>query len=148
MSETHKNHALNFLIPFSKKDNTPVWLQKLIQTAIDTNGSIGDDMQESIFQELLDEYKLAESKEGEEIEHENIEIIDTQNTEQAEGTIETADKNTSKIILNKLTHISGVNALLENQEISFSESCTIVYGLNGAGKSRYLHLLMFKLSTV
>ena len=141
MPETLKNHAQDFLIPFSEKDNIPVWLQKLIQTAIDTNGLIDDEMQELIFQELLNEYKLTDLRNNKEDDHESIEEADIQNTEYTEETDEIEEKNAPKVILNKLTHISGVNALLENQDIPFSESCTIVYGLNGAGKSGYFRIL-------
>jgi predicted ATPase len=40
-----------------------------------------------------------------------------------------------------LEHIQGVNALKQNQTIKFNNSVTILYGLNGAGKSRYFKIL-------
>jgi hypothetical protein len=40
-----------------------------------------------------------------------------------------------------ITHHSGVNALAENQKISFSSGLTVVYGDNAAGKSGYTRIL-------
>jgi energy-coupling factor transporter ATP-binding protein EcfA2 len=40
-----------------------------------------------------------------------------------------------------LEHIQGVNALKQNQTIKFNNSVTILYGLNGAGKSSYFKIL-------
>jgi len=46
-----------------------------------------------------------------------------------------------KIILTKLEHLSGVNALSEEQSITFSPAMNIIYGLNGTGKSSYFRIL-------
>lgn len=46
------------------------------------------------------------------------------------------------IELKSLKHISGVNALAENQELLFCQgNLTIIYGLNASGKSSYFKLL-------
>ena len=74
MSDKTRTHARVFLIPFSEKEETPAWLQKLIKTAINTNGLIDEEIQEIIFQELLNEYKLADLKDNKEDDHENIEV--------------------------------------------------------------------------
>ncbi len=45
------------------------------------------------------------------------------------------------LLFTKLENIEGVNALLENQTIEFSPNVTIIYGVNGSGKSGYVRLL-------
>lgn len=45
------------------------------------------------------------------------------------------------LYLTKLHNVQGVNALVENQVIEFSPKVTIIYGINGSGKSSYIRLL-------
>lgn len=47
----------------------------------------------------------------------------------------------SDLLFTKLESVEGVNALCENQTIEFSPNVTIVYGVNGSGKSGYIRLL-------
>ena len=45
------------------------------------------------------------------------------------------------LLLTSLQNLKGVNALVENQKIDFSNQVTIVYGINGSGKTGYTRLL-------
>lgn len=45
------------------------------------------------------------------------------------------------LFLNSLSDVEGVNALVENQKIEFNPKLTIIYGVNGSGKSGYIRLL-------
>lgn len=45
------------------------------------------------------------------------------------------------LLLTSLQNIKGVNALVENQKIDFCNQVTIVYGINGSGKTGYTRLL-------
>lgn len=45
------------------------------------------------------------------------------------------------LTFNELKKVEGVNALAENQSIEFSPHLTLIYGINGAGKSGYIRLL-------
>lgn len=45
------------------------------------------------------------------------------------------------IRLNKLSNISGVNKLAQDQEIDFHDKLTIIYGDNGSGKTGYYRIL-------
>lgn len=47
----------------------------------------------------------------------------------------------SDLLIKNLTGVEGVNALLEDQVIEFSEFLTVLYGANGSGKSGYIRLL-------
>ena len=45
------------------------------------------------------------------------------------------------LLLTKVTKVKGVNALAEDQTIEFSPKLTIIYGINGSGKSGYSRLM-------
>lgn len=45
------------------------------------------------------------------------------------------------VVINELTHKTGVNALAENQRIRFNQQVNVIYGLNGTGKSSYFRIL-------
>lgn len=46
-----------------------------------------------------------------------------------------------ELLFTILEDVEGVNALVEKQEIQFGPNITIIYGVNGAGKSGYVRLL-------
>ena len=45
------------------------------------------------------------------------------------------------LLLTSLQNLKGVNALVENQKIDFCSQVTIIYGVNGSGKTGYTRLL-------
>lgn len=47
----------------------------------------------------------------------------------------------SDLFLSKLCNVEGVNALSEDQFIEFSPNVTVIYGVNGSGKTGYIRLL-------
>ncbi|MBP2643476.1 MAG: recF [Firmicutes bacterium] len=47
----------------------------------------------------------------------------------------------SKLALKQLRDVTGVNALLDNQVIDFSDNVTVIFGKNGTGKTGYCRLL-------
>ena len=51
------------------------------------------------------------------------------------------DARNKPVLLESLTHHSGVNALAQNQTVEFSRQLTVVYGANAAGKSGYTRIL-------
>ncbi|WFQ91327.1 hypothetical protein MFERI13461_00765 [Mycoplasma feriruminatoris] len=50
-------------------------------------------------------------------------------------------KDASKLIIEKLTHIYGCNAIIKNKYIDFCDGINIIYGVNGSGKSSYFRIL-------
>ena len=112
-----KTHAKDYLLEFS--NNKPEWLKTLIKEAIETNGSISETRQNEIFDNLLNGTHLQEQ------------AVQTAPVQQP----------TKKLLFESLTHVSGVNALCENQTIKFSPDVTVLYGLNGSGKSGYFRIL-------
>ena len=46
----------------------------------------------------------------------------------------------SNLFFAKLENVEGVNALVENQILEFNPKLTIIYGINGSGKSGYVRL--------
>jgi energy-coupling factor transporter ATP-binding protein EcfA2 len=111
-----KTNAKEYLKEFATSQ--PDWLKALIYEVIETNGNISDDKKKEIFDSLKDGIAL-------EINEPNISVNDS-------------DK---QIYLKSLEHIQGVNALKQNQTIKFHHHITILYGLNGAGKSSYFKVL-------
>lgn len=111
-----KTHAKDYLNEF--KTSQPIWLKSLVDESINTNGNISEEKINSIYQLLKDEVG----------ENESTNTTHTTN-------------NTDKLTLKKLTHNSGINALKNEQSISFSENCNVLFGLNGSGKSSYFRIL-------
>lgn len=131
MSNQTKSHAKDYLLEYKAKSDTPNWLALLIQKVIDVNAKISDFEKDAIFQEFL---------------RENGFDVDQQNAEEIEqndiGETETSDHSKKqKLSLQKITHIKGVNALIPNQSITLSPACTIIFGLNGTGKSGYFRII-------
>ncbi len=116
MSDELKTHATDYLINFYT--NQSPWLKFLVIEAINTNGKISDKKLDEIYSCL---------KKGTEIQFPPL------NRRSA--------TNSQKIFLNKLEHLSGVNALAIDQTIRFSDNITVLFGLNGAGKSSYFKVL-------
>lgn len=112
-----KVHAKEYLLEFS--DKKPEWLKILIKEAIETNGSIPETRQNEIFDSLLNNTPLQDR------------IVQSLPVQQS----------SKKLQFESLTHMSGVNALYENQTIKFSPDITVLYGLNGSGKSSYFRVL-------
>lgn len=113
----NKNHARDYLSEFA--NNKQEWLKALIKDAIETNGSIEELRINEIFDNLLNGTPLQ---------------VQTYN-------LSSAQQSSQKLLFESLTHISGVNALCENQTIKFSPDVTVLYGLNGSGKSGYFRIL-------
>lgn len=111
-----KSNAKEYLKEFATSQ--PDWLKALIYDSIESNGNITNERKNEIFSHLTNGTNL------------NITEPNLSN--------ETTD---SEIRLTKLIHKSGVNALKENQTIKFSNDVTILYGMNGAGKSSYFKVL-------
>ena len=113
----NKNHAKDYLSEFA--NNKPEWLKALIKDAIETNGSIEELRINEIFNNLLNGTPL-------QVQSRNL---------------SSAQRSSKKLLFESLTHVSGVNALCENQTIKFSHNVTVLYGLNGSGKSGYFRIL-------
>jgi len=111
-----KQSAKEYLKEFASSQ--PNWLKALIYEAIETNGSISDSKKDEIFGCLKDNSTL---------------IINEPNIDD--------DNSNNEIHIVSLEHVKGVNALKQNQTIKFHRDVTILYGLNGAGKSSYFKVL-------
>jgi len=111
-----KEHAKAYLKEFARCQ--PNWLKALIYGTIETNGDISTDKKNEIFSSLKNDTPLT-------INEPNVNSVNSDN----------------EIRLISLEHINGVNALKQNQTIKFHNDVTILYGLNGAGKSSYFKVL-------
>lgn len=113
MPNTHGKDYLNTF-----KQGAPSWLVGLINFAIATNGKVTDEQLETVYQSILTKAALETVPIG----------------------IGESD-NGSNIRFKELRHNAGVNALHAGELIRFSDHCTILYGMNGAGKSSYFKIL-------
>lgn len=110
--------AKEYLFEFADSDSQPNWLKALVYDAIETNGEISEERLKDIYNSLAVESELSIT----------APTLD-------DGEIE------NEIFISKLIHKTGVNALEKEQTINFCNDITILYGLNGAGKSSYFKIL-------
>lgn len=111
-----KQNAKVYLKEFAYSQEN--WLKALIYEAIETNGNITTDRKNDIFNSLKNETQLTINEPNINNNNSNVEIC-----------------------LISLKHINGVGALKQNQTVKFHKDITILYGLNGAGKSSYFKIL-------
>lgn len=133
MDAINKTHAKDYLLEYKARSTTPLWFATLIQRCIDTNGKITDSDKDTIFTQLLQENELDSGNQTNSYE------IGT--AIEAEEQSQPPSTNSQELILKKITHLKGVNALIPNQSITFSPACTVAFGLNGTGKSGYFRIL-------
>lgn len=126
-----KTHAKDYLLEYKTKNDMPQWLALLIQKTIDTNAKLSDGEKNLVFQKLLEENGINTQQGLEETKSDKG--IDNKET--------IASSKEQKLTLQKITHVKGVNALIPNQSITLSSACTVIFGLNGAGKSGYFRIL-------
>lgn len=112
-------HSKDILVDYYNNPDHPAWAKDLICRAINTNGTIEQADLDIILDEILNEVTTPS-------------LVIPANFGVAYP----------KIVLNSLKHISGVNALANNQEIKFcEEGLTLIFGFNGSGKSSYFRIL-------
>lgn len=114
-----KNNAIDYLIELAKNDKCSAWISYVIKYFIENQGVVDDNAKNDLADYLLQRKGIPELKSP------SYEF----------------NSNNEKIILKKLNHHSEVNALSDEQKISFSSQINIIYGLNGTGKSSYFRIL-------
>lgn len=112
-------HAKEYLIRFANQSNTKDWLRLLINKSIESNGSVSNEDFETIYSLLKDNSSST------------IPPISTYSIQ----------SDNQPLSLISLKHKNGVCALQDNTRIKFSPHITILYGLNGSGKSSYFKIL-------
>lgn len=114
-----KNNAIDYLIELAENDKCNTWVSYVIKYFIENQGVIDDNTKNDLADYLLQRKEIPELK----------------------SSSFKFNSNNEKILLKKLNHHSGVNALSDEQKISFSSQINIIYGLNGTGKSSYFRVL-------
>jgi len=104
----------------------PYWAQFICCEILEGN-EITEELIETTFSYLLEYLKLTELTTKPELSiHYNP---------------NTSDDFKENLIFDSIVNVEGVNALKENQRIELTPNLTILYGVNGAGKSGYVRLL-------
>lgn len=121
-----KISAVDYLIEYIDSEDEDKWLQSVVSCYLNSNEDISDLEIQNLTNDLL-----------------------TNNIRECPLDISNPISNTSELIeIKKLVHESGVNALAENQEIVFNNQVTVLYGLNGSGKSSYFRILQAMLGNI
>lgn len=107
-------------------DVLPYW-SKFIAEKILSGIAITDDHIETSYSYLLEDLKLIP-------ETKKDEIVINYSSQQSGAYPQ-------DLLIKAVANVQGVNALAENQKLEFSPTLTIVYGVNGSGKSGYIRLL-------
>lgn len=114
-----QRHAKEYLTQFANRSNTKDWLRFLIDKIISGNGTISNTDFDTAY---------------------NLLKGDSTGTIQTISSV-TIEQDILPLSLLSLKHETGVCALQENSVIKFSPAITILYGLNGSGKSSYFKIL-------
>ena len=126
----NKQHAKDYLEEYISVKNG--WLSRLIQNIISRNANLSSEEKDQIFSDFLASKKLITTSAG---------MGHTVQEELTKNNSISKDVATNPFYLKKIEHVQGVNALMNNQSIVFSDSCTVIYGLNGTGKSGYFRII-------
>lgn len=113
-----KTHAKEYLLEMACSANTPGWMHDLIVRVVMNNGQLTDEALVATAEQIKNNTPAALTNE-----------------------VRYVTDDTPEIILTKLIHHSGVNALTSEQTIFFSKDITLLYGYNGTGKSSYFRIL-------
>ena len=113
-----KTHAKDYLIEFTNNTHCPDWMKYLIYQTVNANRPISDIIFDTLVKNLSEKKTFALPQ-----------LVNNSTSTQ------------KNIRLVSLKHISGVNALAENQIIKFHDNVTVLNGLNGSGKSSYFRIL-------
>lgn len=120
MSEvSNKQSAIDYLIEFINNEQKDSWIKELVTCYLNDKGNIS----EKKLKQLSDR------------------LFGKNNHNSILNDLKSSQNNSNLIKINRLKHCSGVNALANNQEIVFGKEATVLYGLNGSGKSSYFRIL-------
>ncbi len=120
---TPYHHAFDYLRELCGDDKTPAWLAALISEAVASGFSIGDEA----FARLVEDFISGK--------------FTSENPPVGFPPSGPTASSNQPILLSKLIHKSGVNALKSNCELKFGKEVTVVFGRNGSGKSGYFRIL-------
>lgn len=113
-----KRHAKDYLIDYAKNKVSDSWLKNLIYETVLSNGDIDAKKTDEIYSSLLNDSLM-----------------------EMPTLINCSESQDGELRFQSLKHVSGVSALNNNQTIKFCDNVTIMYGLNGSGKSSYFRVL-------
>jgi len=133
MNRKDKKHAKDYLLEYQGK-KIQKWLNLLIKQVINTAGAISKNDKDEIFKIFIQENQLNFDQKAElsQLKHKLTSSVGTEKTQKEKNEI---------LILKKITHKRGINALIHDQSLPFNPTCTIIYGLNATGKSGYYRII-------
>jgi hypothetical protein len=102
------------------------WVRVLVEAILTAPAKVSETTLQTVYAHYLSEKGLSDT------EAESVEPLEI-------GGAETATR--SPLTIDKLSGVSGVNALVADQEIEFNANLTVVFGENGSGKTGYTRIL-------
>lgn len=102
------------------------WVRQLVSEILSSPEGLSPDVLDVVFDRYMKEKGLEDGEAS---------PVDQLELDQPEGS-KAAD-----FVINSLSDISGVNALVADQEIEFNKRLTILFGENGSGKTGYTRIL-------
>ncbi len=118
--------AYDYLKDFSTGKKCDAWVKLVIDAFVITRGKITDDIKKELVDCLLGR------------------AATTTSVKSAAATTSTNDT----VVLKKLKHIQGVNALANDQTVALNKEVNVIYGLNGSGKSSYFRLIQAMIGNI
>lgn len=121
-----KTSAIDYLIDYINSEDEDRWLQSVVSCYLNSNEEISIEE----IRDLTDDLLACREK------------------EYSINTIKPALGISNLIKLKTLYHESGINALAGEQKIDFNDEVTVLYGLNGSGKSSYFRILQAMIGNI
>ena len=98
---------------------------------------------------VIEAYVITRGKINEDIKKELVDcLLGRATTTPSVKSTSVTRKNSDTVLLMRLMHIRGVNALANDQTIVFNKDVNIVYGLNGSGKSSYFRMIQTMIGNI
>ena len=116
-----KKEILDYLWEWAANDKE--WGKLLVKRIVDQESNLSKEEIEKVYNQFLKEIGLKDKIEIEQVERPIFKFKE------------------SKIQLNSLSDIKGVNKLAKNQKLNFSKNITVIYGETATGKSGYSRIL-------
>ena len=127
--------ATGYLREWIESDKIPQWLRNLVHEILATQSSLED---ENVLERLCNALLIEEGlKSAPPVAHRQEMTSGLVNHPTEEPDTET----NSSFTITSISGVEGVNLLRNDQALNFSPSLTVVYGLNGSGKTGYFRVL-------
>ena len=122
--ETYDQDPRASLVQWANENDE--WIRRIVRQVLSSDGEMTLDERNLTYQLLLEEKGFKERI----LPPEPPTVVATQASRQSEP-----------LYLTRISHVKGVNALVEDAQIEFAPGLTLLFGENGTGKTGYARIL-------